>query len=305
MKGLILVIGSEGLVGSRFVETSERKNFLHLPKEVELDITDRSDIQDILTSYSFSAVVNFAAFTDVNKAEEERGDKNGKCWQVNVEGVKNLAEAIKPHKGRIHFIQISTDMVFSGSVDDPGPYREDHEPEKDLDKVTWYGYTKGEGERFVKEALGEKATVLRIIYPVRAKFDRKLDYIRKPLSLYDEGKLYPLFSDQQISITYIDEACRALDKIITESVTGTFHAGSSNTTTPFNLISKVIERTRGVSNVASPIALDNFLKEKNFPKFRYPRMGGLSVEKSEQQLGLKFSNWEEIVEILVSQGLGK
>jgi len=124
MKNLILVTGSEGLVGSRFVEISQRKNFLHLPKEVELDITDKSEIKAVIESYNFSAVVNFAAFTNVGKAEEEKDDKEGDCWQVNVEGVRNFTEAIKPHKERIHFIQISTDMVFPGSLEDPGAYEE-------------------------------------------------------------------------------------------------------------------------------------------------------------------------------------
>ncbi len=305
MKGLILVIGSEGLVGSRFVETSERKNFLHLPKEVELDITNKSDIQNILSSYSFSAVVNFAAFTDVNKAEEERGDKNGKCWQVNVEGVKNLVEAIKPHRGRIHFIQISTDMVFSGSSEDPGPYAEDREPEKDLNEVTWYGYTKGQGEKVVRDILGQSATILRIIYPVRASFPAKLDYIRKLLSLYDEGKLYSLFSDQQITITFIDEACRALDAIIIGDIKGTFHASSSDVTTPYNLISEVLKKTRGKINVVDPISLDDFLKDRDVPVYRYPRFGGLDTSETEGKLDLKFSTCRQMIEELVKQGLGK
>ena len=98
MKGLILVTGSEGLVGSRFVELSELKDSLHLPKEVELDITDKSELKAVFRSFDFRAVVHFAAFTDVAKAEEERGDKYGDCWQVNVEGTRNILDAAKKIK---------------------------------------------------------------------------------------------------------------------------------------------------------------------------------------------------------------
>jgi dTDP-4-dehydrorhamnose reductase len=205
-------------VGSRFVEISKRKNFLHYPKQVEFDITDPGDIRNIISSYNFSAVVNFAAYTDVNKAEDERGDKNGTCWQVNVEGVRNLVNAVKPYIERIHFIQISTDMVFSGSKDDPGPYKEDQPIGNELSKITWYGYTKGRAEKVVGGVLGDRASIVRIIYPVRAKFLHKLDYIGKALKLFDEGSLYPLFSDQKISITFIDELCDFLDKIIIANV---------------------------------------------------------------------------------------
>jgi dTDP-4-dehydrorhamnose reductase len=303
MKGLILVTGSEGLVGSRFVEISERKNFLHLPKEVELDITDKSEVKAIIDSYNFTSVVHFAAFTDVAKAEEENGDKNGACWQVNVDGTRNLVDAVKPHKARIHYIHISTDMVFLGRSEDPGPYKEDHVPEKDPTKLTWYGFTKAEAERVISDTLDESATILRINYPVRVHFEGKLDYIRKHLKLFDEGGLYPLFTDQQMSISFIDEVCRAIDKIIIEGKKGIYHAASSDTTTPYKLISYVLEKARGVSNVTKPITLREFLEKSNMLPQRYPKYGGLKVAATEQRLGLKFSSWKQIVDKLVEQGL--
>ncbi len=294
----ILVTGASGLVGSRFVELYPHPQNLLVPDLDEFDLTHPGEY---LAKNTPDVVLNLAAYTNVSEAEKQRDDKSGPCWQINVEGTRNLVTALPANARLIH---ISTDMVFSGSASDPGPYSADHQPETDSQKLTWYGYTKGEGERIVRQVLGREATILRIIYPVRAKYEGKLDYIRKPLNLYDEGKLYPLLSDQQISITFIDEACRALDKIITGSIKGTFHASSMDVVTPFELISKVLEKTRGVSNAVSPIALDDFLREKNIPNYRYPRMGGLSVGNSEQQLDLKFSSWVEIIEILVSQGLG-
>ncbi len=305
MKGLILVTGSEGLVGSRFVEISERKNFLHLPKQVELDITNQSEIKAVLSSYNFSAVVHFAAYTDVGAAEKERENKNGACWQVNVEGTRNLVEAVKPHKAKTHFIYISTDNVFSGSTDDPGPYKEDHPREADPTKLTWYGFTKSEAEKEVEEVLGDTATILRIIYPVRAGFEGKLDFLRKHLKLYDEGKLYPMFTDQQISISFIDEVCKALDKIIIDGHKGIFHAASADTVNPHKLISYMLEKTRGITNAVEGTTLREFLESSGNPLYRYPKFGGLKVGVTEAKLGLKFSTWKEIVDKLVAQGLGE
>jgi len=304
VKGLILVTGSEGLVGSRFVEISERKNFLHLPKQVELDITNPSEIKAVLSSYNFSAVVHFAAFTDLNAAEEERGNKDGACWQVNVEGTRNLVEAVRPYKAKVHFVHISTDGVFSGNSDDPGPYKEDHPRETDPTRVTWYGFTKGEAEKAVQEVLGDSATILRIIYPVRTEFEGKLDFLRKPLKLYDEGKLYPMFTDQQISVSFIDEVCKALDKIIIDGHKGIFHA-CSDTTTPHKLISYMLEKTRGVTNAVEGTTLREFLEKTGNPSYRYPKFGGLKVGVTEAKLGIKFSTWREIVDKLVTQGLGE
>ena len=153
MKGLILATGTDGMVGSRFVELSPRKNFLHLPSEIQMDLTDRDTLKEVFGNYNFSVVINFAAYTNVNEAEKQRGDKEANCWQVNVEGVKNLVDQINPIV--THFIQISTDMVFSGRDDNQGPYSENELPEEDAEKLTWYGYSKAEADRYVREKLAD------------------------------------------------------------------------------------------------------------------------------------------------------
>ncbi len=303
MNDLILVTGSEGLVGSRFMEISDHKDSLHTPKMVEFDILNRREVEAVVASYGFKAIINFAAYTDVNAAEKERGNKDGPCWQINVEGVRNLAEAVKEQNGKVQLIQISTDMVFSGDHLDKGPYKENHLPDKSESNLTWYGYTKGQGESVVREVLGDLGTILRIIYPVRAKFDGKLDYLRKPLSLYEQGKLYPVFSDQFISISYIDEIVKVLDIIVNKKLNGTFHAGSRDTTTPYTLISYLLEKAHGVKNVTRSIKLSDYLEKTGEPIFRYPKWGGLRVEETENKLGMKFSTWKEIVDSLVEQGL--
>ncbi|OGM22433.1 hypothetical protein A2863_03840 [Candidatus Woesebacteria bacterium RIFCSPHIGHO2_01_FULL_38_9b] len=305
MNDLILVTGSEGLVGSRFLEISESKNNFHTPTQIEMDITKPSEIKAILASYDFKAIIHFAAYTDVSAAEKERGNKNGDCWLVNVEGTRNLAEAVKASEKKIHFVHISTDMVFSGSKRDRGPYREDHKPERDLSKLTWYGYTKAEAEREVLNILGEQVSILRIIYPVRASYEARLDYIRLPLSLHDRNELYPLFSDQHISISFIDEVCNAIDVIIKRNLYGIYHASTTDTTTPYELISLVIEKTRGEKNKVKSIKLDEYLRKNNIPEYRYPRYGGLKVEDSETKLDFKFSTYKQVIDKLVAQGLGK
>lgn len=301
MKGLILVTGSDGLVGSRFVELSPRKNFLHLPKEVEMDITRPDEMKEMFTKYNFSAVVHFAAYTNVNKAEDQRDDKFGSCWQVNVDGTRNLLDAHNPNK--THFIHISTDMVFSGNEVDKGPYPETHKPEIDVSKLTWYGFTKTEAERNVLEKLGDRATVLRFINPVRATFTSKLDYLRKPLKLYDEKKLYPLFADQQISITCIDEAVETIEKIINTGKRGVFHSSSIDTTTPHKLISYMLKKVRNNEKVVKSVKLQDYLTKGGQPSVRYPQYGGLKVDDTQMELDISYSSWREIVDKLAKQGI--
>ncbi len=293
----ILIIGSSGLVGSRFVELHQQKEDLLTPNRSELDITNPQSVVQYYSQHQPEVVINFAAYTNVGEGEKQRDDKNGDCWKINVEGVKNLLSAIDYQK--THFIQISTDMVFPGSKDDPGPYAEDHKPTNDNQRHTWYGYTKSVAEGL----LGEQATILRLIYPVRAKFDKKLDYLRKPLQSFDQGKLWPLFTDQQVTFCFIDEACLALQKIIELGAKGIFHASSSDTTNPFELVSYLLKKARGYNGELKIGSLDEFLKNPANSPVRYPKFGGLKVEKTEEQLGIKFSSWREIIDKLVDQGI--
>ncbi len=292
MSEKILVTGSTGLVGSRFVELHENKDELLTPTSSEMDVTEKESAEGYMRGKDIRMVVNFAAHTNLNAAEEERG-KKGACWRLNVDGVENLISALP---SGTHFIQISTDNVFSGSKEKPGPYNEDDIPEVNSDKLTWYGFTKAEAEREILSRLKRKSTILRIIYPFRSHYDRKLDYVRKPLYLFDQGKLYPMFMDQQVSVIFIDKACQALERIIELKRFGIFHASSSNTTTPFELFSYLLEKTKGVKNVIKKSSIDNVGNP-----VRYPKFGGLKVEKTEKELGIKFGTWRQMVDEFISQ----
>lgn len=292
MKTKILATGSSGLVGSRFFEIFKDKYEIVPASFPEFDMTVPSQVAKKLDETKPDFVVNFAAFTDVGLAEDQRNDKDGDCWKINVEGTKNIVKALPNNSKLIH---ISTDMVFPGSKEFPGPYAEDQIPEKDPGKLTWYGFTKGEAERIVQDSLGDECTILRLIYPFSAHFDKKLDYVRKPLSLFDQGKLYPMFTDQQVSVVYVDDVARVLEEIIEKEAKGVFHASSEDTTTPYELTNYVIEKVRGIKNAVKPSSLDDFLKNVGNP-VRYPKYGGLKVEKTEKELGIKLGTWKDMVD---------
>lgn len=295
----VLVTGALGLVGSKFIELYKNKYNFVTPEYPQFDLTDEKSVIETVKSANPDVVVNFAAYTNVGEAEKQRGDKNADCYKVNVIGVKNLIDTLPAD---CHFIQISTDMIFPGSKNDPGPYEEGHKADYSENELTWYGYTKNLGEKEVLKKFGTDATILRLIYPVSVKYDLKLDYLRKPLSLYDEGKLYPMFTDQQVSIAFVDEVAKALGKIIDGNFKGIYNASSRDTSTPFELVSYMVEKARGKKNVVKGISVDDFLKNVDNP-VRYPKFGGLKVENTEKKLGIKFSSWRQIVDKLTQRAV--
>lgn len=287
----VLITGSTGLVGSRFVELSPQLKLL-TPSHQEFDLLNQRSVGEYLDRYQPDLLINFAAYTNVTQAESHADDKDSPSWQLNVVGVENLLQA------NIPLIQISTDMVFSGATDDPGPYTEDHQPETDSKHLTWYGWTKAVAE---EKVLKKNGTLVRIIYPVRAHFPPKLDYLRGPLHLYAQGKLYPLFDDQQVSFTFIDELAVVLQKLVDNPAPGIYHV-SSNTFTLFDMVSYAVEKLGGDPSTIQSSKIRPFLQKQANP-YRYPVKGGLSVKQTEEKLRQKFKNWQQVVDELISQKL--
>ena len=73
-----------------------------------LDITDYNDVEHMIKEYDIDTVINCAAYTNVEKAEDEEYI----AYSVNCIGPKNLAEVLKSRGGRL--IHISTDYVYDG-----------------------------------------------------------------------------------------------------------------------------------------------------------------------------------------------
>src|SRR3989344_6584283 len=231
------VIGASSMVASRFCDLS--KNHLALIKgdlngEIPIDITQEKSVNDFFKNHDFDWVFLFSAFTDVDEAEKQRNHKSGLCWKINVEGVKNVASECKKNKKNLLFI--STDFVFDGS---DGPYDENSPVGPDLDKVSWYGITKLEAERLIRKTL-KTFIILRISYPFRGPFSQKDDQIKRILRLYDAGNLYPMFYDQIITPTFIDDIAPAISLLFKKRARGIFHLASPKITNHFEFAKKVL-----------------------------------------------------------------
>ncbi|MEZ0348756.1 MAG: NAD(P)-dependent oxidoreductase [Thermus sp.] len=112
----LLLTGGTGRLGQELVKLLPG---VVAPPRAELDITRPETVEAVFARYCPEVVVHAAAYTDVASAERERA----LCWQINVEGTKNLVEAAWRRK--VFFIHISTDYVFEGTR---GMYREDDTP---------------------------------------------------------------------------------------------------------------------------------------------------------------------------------
>lgn len=141
----ILITGSNGQLGKTLKENfNSNKDFelVFTTREI-LDITKEEDVNLFFKEHNFQYCINCAAYTNVEKAEEEPSQ----AFLVNAEAVKNLAIACK--KNNTVLIHISTDYVFDGKK--RVPYSE----EDITNPINQYGKSKLLGERYIQSILNK------------------------------------------------------------------------------------------------------------------------------------------------------
>ena len=291
-----LVVGATGLMGDTFMRTTPDAIGVD---EKTLDIISKEQINDYFEKEKekFDTVINFAAFTNVDGAEAERGNEDGLVWRLNVEGPKFLAEAAKKYDKFL--IHISTDFVFEGTKEIPGPYSEEAEAASSPDRLGWYGWTKNRAEVEVMKA-NPDASVVRTAYPFRVDlFAAKKDYAHGIISLFEEDKLYPMFTDQKLTVTFLEDQIEALKKLAGVGKGGIYHVVNSGVTTPHEFASYLLEKYAGKRVKVEEGLMEEFLKAPG--RTPRPRLGGLETKKTERVLGMEFRSWKEAVDEFIEK----
>ncbi len=280
-----LIIGSSGFIGQGLVkrwESNFNKKLILTPSETELNILNLISIQDYISENKPDVIINLAAMTNLEEAEKERGDKKGLAWKLNTEAPKNLAKICK--KLHIFLIQMSTDAVFPGTFDTPGPYRETVIPPKNLKPLSWYAYTKLASEKAVSENHKQSA-IVRISYPF-GNYESERDFVRRTIKYIQNG--YPLFSDQIFTPTFTDDINSALEVIVKNRPSGIFHVVCKGLTTPY-LFGLIIAERLNLGEVKEGIVVEYLKKPGMVPR---PVIGGLTATQTECKLEIKPTNWE-------------
>ncbi|MDY0277076.1 MAG: dTDP-4-dehydrorhamnose reductase [Acholeplasma sp.] len=203
----VLVTGAKGQLGYDVLRVLEEKKINHLGIDLgDCDITKREDVDKIFNEYKPSVVIHCAAYTAVDKAEDDKEV----CYNVNVNGTRNLVDASK--KIKADFLYISTDYVFNGKGTIPFKVTDKPEP------INYYGVTKYLGEEIVKEIVNSYIVRISWVFGVNGN-----NFIKTVLKLAETKNELSVVSDQIGSPTYTYDLAYALIDLISKKQYGIHH----------------------------------------------------------------------------------
>lgn len=276
----ILITGANGMLANA-VKTRMGKDVNHelICTDVsDLDITDQAAVEQFIVQAKPDYIINCAAFTAVDKAEETDYDLVNR---INGKGPGNLARAANMVNATI--IHISTDYVFDGELDVEKSYQET-DP---VGPVTVYGKTKLEGETQIKANTNQY-----YIFRTAWLYGEGNNFVRTMLKLGNSKDEISVVMDQHGSPTYAVDLANMIAEAIEKKIPfGIYHSTNEGFTTWYDF-TKAIFEDAGIICQVNPVSTTEYINMMKITQAKRPKNSQLSKEKIKAQ-GITVPTWED------------
>jgi len=246
----ILLLGGTGQIGHELRQTLEPLGRVEAPGRDVVDLSVPTSIRDAVQSSSPDLVVNAAAYTAVDEAEEERE----RAAALNAEAPRVLAEETRKAGGWL--VHYSTDYVFDGTKSDP--YDETDSP----NPINEYGRTKWRGEQAIRD-VSERFLILRTSWVYS---DRRSNFLLSMLRLADENETLTVVDDQIGTPTWAgwvaDATGTIVEKLLSadapDSRSGLYHLAASGQTSWYGFARAIFAQFERTDVSVEPISTDEY-----------------------------------------------
>lgn len=268
----VLVTGANGQLGYDVLrQLKENKIECYGPGRNILDITDEAKVNHCLLSYKPDVVVHCAAYTAVDRAEDEKE----LCYNINVLGTRCIAQKCKDIGAKM--VYISTDYVFDGEGDQPFEVTDKPNP------INYYGQTKYEGELEVQKIL-EKYFIVRISWVFGINGN---NFVKTMLRLGKERAEVSVVADQVGSPTYTYELAQLLVDMIQTDKYGIYHATNEGYCSWYEFAHEIFKQA-GIDIKVNPIRTEDYPTNAKRPK-----NSRLITDKLIKNGFSKLGNWKD------------
>lgn len=243
------------------------------PSSNVMDLRNKDSVRDTILDYKPDIVFHCAAYTAVDKAEDERE----LCSDVNINGTKYMVDACSEVGAKLIFI--STDYVFDGSKD--GFYLEDDK----VSPINYYGKTKWLAEENVRGYDNHIITRISWVFGINGN-----NFVKTMLKLSDTRDEISVVSDQIGSPTYTKDLSKVLVDMALSDKKGTYHVTNDGTCSWYEF-AKYIFESNNIDIVVNPI------KTSDYPtKAKRPHNSRMSKEKLKNAGFSMLPDWKDAVD---------
>lgn len=283
----VVVTGKGGQLASEFEALKGFDPNWTFLSEHDLDITNKSSVSRYFESNSFDLVINCAAYTAVDKAE----DNLELAYAVNEKGVGNLAHACNKYGSRL--IHYSTDYVFNGESSIPYSENEYTEPR------SVYGKSKLAGEKLLEENEAVESIILRTSW-VYSNFGQ--NFVKTMLRIGKEKSELGIVSDQIGSPTFARDLAEDTLKILEDSNYlwkngDIFHYSNEGSCSWYDFAKQIFD----FADIEVKL---NALSSKEFPtRAVRPKFSLLDKSKFKKTFKVEIKHWKNSLENMLKQEL--
>ena len=282
-----VVTGKGGQLASEFESLKGFDSNLTFLSEKDLDITNKTSVLSYFKSNTFDVVINCAAYTAVDKAEDEFE----LAFKVNGEGVINLLEACVLMGAKL--IHYSTDYVFDGISREP--YSELDTPSPN----SIYGSSKLKGEEHIQGNKKVESIILRASW-VYSSYGN--NFVKTMIRLGREKEELGIVADQIGSPTYGKDLAADTLKVLSDenykwSQGDVFHYSNNGSCSWFEFAQKIFELTN-INVKLKKLKTEDYPTKANRPKYSL-----LDKSKFEHTFNTKIKNWDTSLAKMLTQEL--
>jgi dTDP-4-dehydrorhamnose reductase len=283
----VFVVGSRGQLGQSLAETAPATVDFAGADLPELDILDAVALEARLADERPGFVVNAAAYTAVDKAEDEPEIAR----RVNVDGARNVAEAACNAGARV--IYISTDFVFDGSKGMP------YEPDDAPEPLSVYGRTKLDGEEAVRDATDGDAIVIRTAW-LYSRFGH--NFVKTMLRLMAERDELSVVADQHGTPTWAGTLAGVVWAAIGRDLPGAvYHWTDGGEASWYDFAAAVYQEARSSGLLDRDVAIRAIPTEEYPTPARRPVYSVLDCSATVAALGVEQRPWAERLQQMLAE----
>ena len=271
-----LITGANGQLGNemRCIANNDNINSFIFTDVQELDITDLDAVCNFAEIHKPDFIVNCAAYTAVDKAEEDIE----LCSKINCFAVENIAKAAKNIGAKV--IHVSTDYVYGG--DAITPYLESDK----CNPKSVYGKTKLDGENKLQEILPNDSVIIRTSW-LYSTFGK--NFVKTMITLGKEQDSLNVVSDQRGTPTYARDLAKVIMAVAEakEFVAGIYNYSNEGECSWYDF-------TCEIHNIAVIKCSVNAITTEEYPtKAQRPAYSVMEKSKIKNTFGLTIPNWKE------------